>query len=298
MTRARGRQKQARAVRVAPAGDRFDWRLAAFLGAVFVVKLIVLLQLQHHPLLEPGGALDSETYSVLADRVRAGDYALGPGLYFVSPLYIYFLAALLSLSDSFTFVRLVQIALGTAAVACVFWTAREWFGRRAAWIAAALAALTGEFTFYEIVVFQSSLDTFLTAAGLLGLTLAIAELPPKGGSHMDAPGHAGARESDPVASAFRRKLQADDLPPKGGTHVGAERQQVYAALSGVLFGLQILNRPNIIIAVAGIVCALLAIRRMRAATVVVAGVVLALAPVVIRNAIVARQLPSRGRRVA
>jgi len=177
MTAARRKQRQGR---VAAAGPQsaWDWRLPAFLGAVFALKLIVLLQLQHHPLLQPEGVPDSAAYVALAQRVLGGDLALGPGLYYVSPLYIYFLAALLGLSESLTFVRLVQIALGTGAVACVFWTARHWFGPRAAWIAATLAALTGEFTFYEIVVFQSSLDTFLTAAALLCLTGALVDLPP------------------------------------------------------------------------------------------------------------------------
>ena len=48
-----------------------------------------------------------------------------------------------------TAVRLVQALLGTGAVALVFVAADAWFGRRAAWVAAAMAALTGLFTFYE-----------------------------------------------------------------------------------------------------------------------------------------------------
>src|SRR5947207_1723846 len=60
---------------------------------------------------------------------------------------------------------------------CVAWpadlvAARTWFGDRAAWIAAALAALTGVFTFYEILILQSSLDVVLTATGLALLAVA------------------------------------------------------------------------------------------------------------------------------
>jgi len=262
MTAARKKQRRERVAAAAPRSG-WDWRLPSFLAAVFLLKLVVLVQLQHHPLLEPEGSLDTAAYASLARRVLAGDLWLGPGLYYVSPLYIYVLAALLGLSDSFTFVRLVQIALGTAAVACVFWTARTWFGPRAAWIAAALAALTGEFTFYEIVVFQSSLDAFLTAAALLCLTGALVDLPPKGGSHA----------AGPVASAFRRKA---------------------AAAAGILFGLQILNRPNIVIAVAGVVLTLLPLRRLRVAALLVAGVLIALTPIAIRNAVVAHQFALAG----
>ena len=62
-----------------------------------------------------------------------------------------------------------------------------------------------------------------------------------------------------------------------------------SAVAGVLFGLQILNRPNIIVAVAGVILSLLLIRRLRIAALVVAGVLAALAPVVVRNAAVAHQ---------
>src|SRR5262249_17942835 len=66
-----------------------------------------------------------------------------------------------------------QILLGTGAVACVFVMADEWFGRRAAWTASALATLTGVFTFYESLILQTALDPFFTAAALTGVTLGL-----------------------------------------------------------------------------------------------------------------------------
>src|SRR5919106_5725727 len=114
-----------------------------FLGGILGLKLAVLLQLRDHPLLHPDAGLDTTAYAGLAREVLGGNIGLGPGLYYVSPLYIYFLAGALAVFASFTPVRVLQIALGTAAVACIFLTAREWFGDRAAWIAAGAAALTG-----------------------------------------------------------------------------------------------------------------------------------------------------------
>ena len=147
--------------------------LAAAIAAVFLLKLIVMLQLKDHVLTQPDAGLDTTAYVGLTERVLGGDGGLGPGLYFLSPFYIYFLAILLGVWHSFTFVRLVQIALGTVAVACVFITADEWFGRRAAWIAAALATLTGVFSFYESLILQTALDPFFTAAALAFLTLGL-----------------------------------------------------------------------------------------------------------------------------
>jgi tetratricopeptide (TPR) repeat protein len=143
-------------------------------GVVLAVKAVVVLQLNDHVLTQPDAGLDTTAYVTLAQRVLAGDRGLGPGLYFVSPFYIYFLAAVLGLTHSFTAVRLVQALLGVGAVALVFVAADAWFGRRAAWLAAAMASLTGLFTFYEGLLLQAALDPFLTAAAIgclaLGLT--------------------------------------------------------------------------------------------------------------------------------
>jgi 4-amino-4-deoxy-L-arabinose transferase-like glycosyltransferase len=178
----------------------------------------------------------------LAKRVVAGDVALGPGLYYVSPLYIYFLALIYGLTKSFTTVRIVQVALGTIAVGLIFLTAREWFGRRAAWVSAVLAGLCGVFTYYEVLLLQSSLDVFLTSAALWLLT------------------HALRRD------AWRWPL-----------------------LAGITFGAASLNRPNMIVPAIVIVVLLVVLRRLPAAAILFAGVIAALAPVTIRNVVVAHQ---------
>jgi Flp pilus assembly protein TadD len=144
-------------------------RLSVLLTAVFALKILAVVQLKDSPLIQPDSGLDTTAYATLADRVLGGDFGLGPGLYYVSPLYIYFLAGALAVLRSYTAVRVLQIALGTAGVGLIFMTARAWFTQRAAWIAAILAALTGLFTFYELLILQSSIDMFLTSAGLYAL---------------------------------------------------------------------------------------------------------------------------------
>jgi Tfp pilus assembly protein PilF/4-amino-4-deoxy-L-arabinose transferase-like glycosyltransferase len=227
---------------VKPKGTRpMSVAVGFFLAVVFAAKLLVVWQLRDHPLLHPDAGLDTTAYANLARQVVAGDLMLGPGLYFVSPLYIYFLAAGLAAFESFTAVRMLQAALGTIAVACVFFTARAWFGPRAAWCAAGLAAATGIFTFYETVIIQSSIDAVLAAGALAMLTAGLRGT--------------AARWS---ASAF--------------------------VLAGTLFGFGILNRPNMFFGVLAVVLAATAMRRWRAAALVVAGVGLGIAPVMVRNA--------------
>ena len=150
------------------------------LAAVFLLKLIVFAQLREHPLLQPDAGLDTTAYVELAKRVLSGDYGLGPGLYYVSPLYIYFLAIVYGLAGSFAAVQIVQILMGTATVGMIFVMGRTWAGDRAAWIAAAMAACCGVLTFHEIVLMQSALDPFLTACALTALTLALRPDEPPG----------------------------------------------------------------------------------------------------------------------
>jgi 4-amino-4-deoxy-L-arabinose transferase-like glycosyltransferase len=217
-------------------------RLPLLLGAVFVLKLVIVVELRDHPLLQPDVGLDTAAYAGLARRVVAGDLALGPGLYFVSPLYIYFLAAGLAVTDSFTAVRVLQVALGAMSIGLVFLSARDWFGERTAWIAAGLAALTGLFTFYESLILQASLDAILTSAALL---------------------------------CVGRGLLTGRWPWWG--------------TAGLVFGLAILNRPNMAFGLAGIAAALLVTRRLRPLAIIVAGLLVGMAPVAMRNMVVSNQ---------
>lgn len=157
----------------APAGSgRGRWQARAvsdpvvLLGAALAVKAIGLLQLGHHPLLQPHGDLDTARYVDLARQVASAGPLAVPEPFFLSPLYVYFLAAVFSIRDSLLLARIVQVLLGTAAVGFVFATARQWFDVRVARLAAVLALLTGLFTFSEILILQAALDPFLVAAAL------------------------------------------------------------------------------------------------------------------------------------
>ncbi len=247
------RPSPARApVEPVPSPRRHRILPAIGLALVFLLKLIVLWQLKDHPLLQPDAGLDTTAYANLARRVIAGDYGLGPGLYYVSPFYIYFLALCYGVTKSFTAVRVIQIALGTLTVACIFVMTREWYGRRAAWIASAAAALCGVLTFYEVLLLQSAVDGVLTAGGLCALTLALR-----------------GREL---------KLATLTVTPPA-----------WFLAAGTIFAVQTLNRPNVLLPAVGFVLLLTAMRRVKPALWVVAGLALGLAPVAVRNLAVAHE---------
>lgn len=152
-----------------------DWQLASLLVAAFAIKATVLAQLGDHPLLQPHGELDTALYIELAQKVASGGALAVTEPFFVSPLYVYFLATVFRLGGSTMAVQLIQVLLGTAAVGLLFITARLWFGERAAWLGGVLAALTGLFTFYEILVLQAALDPFLVASTLYLISRAQAD---------------------------------------------------------------------------------------------------------------------------
>ena len=123
----------------------------------------------------PGG-LDAESYVSLARQVAQGDWILGGDPFFLSPLYIYFLGAVLAVSGgSLAVVRIAQAVLGTVAVWIVYRAGRRVLPHGPALTAAALAAATGLFTFHEALTIQSALDPFLTALAvwLVGDALAV-----------------------------------------------------------------------------------------------------------------------------
>ena len=227
-------------------------RFGIFLATVFAVKLVVLLQLKDHPLLQPDAGLDTTVYTQLAAQVAAGNWSLGPGLYFVSPLYIYFLAAILTVGGTFATARVLQILLGTVAVWLVFVAARQWFGHRAAWMAAIFAALTGLLTFHEVLLLQAALDPVLTAAGLAALAVAMTS----------------AATVDDRAASYRRVLG-------------------WFAAAGLAFGVQALNRPNVLVPAVAMAALLAATRRWKPAAAMALGLAIALAPITIRNLVIA-----------
>ena len=185
-----------------PQKSRTFGPLAGVLTGVFLLKFLVVWQLHDHPLVQPDVGLDTTAYVELAKKVLAGNVGLGPGVYYVSPLYIYVLAAAYGLTKSFTAVRLFQILLGTASVGFIFLSAREWFGERAAWIATGLAAFTGLFTFYEALILQASIDPFMTSAALLAVTYALK----RGGPWWLIAGlHLRRRDVEPTEHAARRR---------------------------------------------------------------------------------------------
>jgi tetratricopeptide (TPR) repeat protein len=166
----------------APAPSPLPSRAAlGVVGAALLARLVVLGQLHGDPLLQPTGVLDPAVYVQLARRAAGGDWALGPDVYYVSPLYVYVLAVVFRLGLSTLAAQVLQVALGAAAVGLVVATARRLYGERAGLWAGGLAALCGVFAFHEVLLLQSALDPFLAALALHELSRLVVAPSPRAG---------------------------------------------------------------------------------------------------------------------
>ena len=156
---------------------RAGWFGLAAIVAVLLLKLALALQLAGHPLLQPVGDLDTGEYWRLAHRVLDGDPWLAGTAFYVSPLYIYWLAfALMAGGGTVAGVLVVQAIAGTTAVGLAALTAARWtaagdgFDRQdrrpaiiAAGVAGAALALTGVVALQDALVLQSAIDALLIA---------------------------------------------------------------------------------------------------------------------------------------
>lgn len=120
--------------------------------------------------------IDSAFYHLWAAQIADGKF-VGEGIFFMSPLYPYFLGLLYSIFGiNAGLALIVQSLLGAATVYLIYLWVDGRLGRRHASIAAGLAALYGPFIFYDGVLLTASLIVFLSAL-ILYMADRIAERP-------------------------------------------------------------------------------------------------------------------------
>jgi tetratricopeptide (TPR) repeat protein len=120
---------------------------------------------------------DGRGYDEWAQRIAAGDW-LGAGVFYQAPLYPYFLAVLQTLlGRDLWFIRLVQIALGALSCGLIFLAGRSWISRQAGIAAGLMLACYAPAIFFDGLIEKSILDLFLLSM-FLTLIGKICEKPP------------------------------------------------------------------------------------------------------------------------
>ena len=143
--------------------------------AVFVVALALrayyVCEIWPHPAAQLP-ILDAEAYRKIALEIRAGDW-LGHSVYYLDPLYPFFLAAVYSIAPPDTRgVLLLQALLDSLSVVFVMLVARRVFGDRSALVAGAIAATYSLFFYYDGLLQKEALMIFLLVAGLYAIVRA------------------------------------------------------------------------------------------------------------------------------
>jgi len=149
--------------------------LLIFLMAL-VVRLVYLSQAESSPtFLQP--IMDERYHLHLAEQINTPD-GLPNEPYYRAPLYPYFLAFLLRITDDSLYaVRFIQIILGSLLPILIYLIGRRLFDRRIACWAGGVSALYPTFIYYDQALLIESLMVLLTA--LLSLQLLRCESEPE-----------------------------------------------------------------------------------------------------------------------
>lgn len=156
-------------------------RRLVFFGSIFLVALALrfayVVEIWPHPAAQLP-ILDAEAYRKTALEIRAGDW-LGDSVYYLDPLYPFFLAAVYSVVEPDTRgVLLAQAFLDSLSVLILMFVARRVFGDRAAIAAGALAATCSLFFYYDGLLQKEALMIFLMVSALaLSLRAAASDRP-------------------------------------------------------------------------------------------------------------------------
>ena len=241
------------------------WLLLAVLALGFGLRVANLIDVSDspfftHPVID-GQVYDRWALAIIGRAEGPQVTAAVNGPFYQDPLYPYFLALIYSVfGHSYWAVYAIQLALAMAFLLLVYDTTRRLFDWRAGIAAAAMAALYKPFIFYESQIEKTALAVFLTAL-FLWLFLRAASCKPQAAS---------------------RKTGTGDV--------------LWPMASGVALGLTALTRANTLL-FAPLLPLALALKpqatshrlRMGAAAFSVIGVLLVIAPVSIRNSILARE---------
>ncbi|HEY0515271.1 MAG TPA: tetratricopeptide repeat protein [Thermoanaerobaculia bacterium] len=150
--------------------------LLAILALALALRLAHLWAVRDQPFVS-WLAMDSQEYDRWAVGIAAGDW-LGSRVFFQAPLYPYLLAAVYAvLGHRLALVYLLQILLAVAGCWALYRAGREMDGERTGLAAALLAAIYGPFLFYDVQLLKESLAVTVTGFLLWTLTLAQARSP-------------------------------------------------------------------------------------------------------------------------
>lgn len=137
--------------------------LFPLLGVAFLLRLIFIIETTGTPFVSNLFS-DSRIYMDYASlMVDSGDW-IGNEPFFMAPVYPYMLALLkLIFGDSTYIVRLLQVLISTISILFIYLSAKNYFNKNVAFIAATIATFYDSYIFYSGIIFSETLQIFVFA---------------------------------------------------------------------------------------------------------------------------------------
>jgi len=134
-------------------------------GVAFLIRLIYLLQIKSNPFFYQ--PIVDELWNLRwAQEIMTGSF-WGHEVFFRGPLYPYFLALLLKITASdYFWTRLIQMVIASGSAVLTYYLGREYFSDRVARLAGIFYAFCGILIFYEGMLLIPVLFVFLNLLGL------------------------------------------------------------------------------------------------------------------------------------
>jgi tetratricopeptide (TPR) repeat protein len=146
-----------------------EFIILSFIAAAGLILRIIYINEISDAIYIKYPASDSLLYLQWGREIAAGS-CFGDRVFYMSPVYSYFLALVSILSDNTVYVmQVIQALLNTATIFIIYYAAKRIFSQPAAYISASLAALYYIFIFYSGLILIEILHTFILSLFLLYL---------------------------------------------------------------------------------------------------------------------------------
>ncbi|UCH79476.1 MAG: tetratricopeptide repeat protein [Candidatus Coatesbacteria bacterium] len=154
---------------------KYRWPLA-LAATVVVVRVAYFITVADDPFFtHVRNVPDAAFFNNWAQEISSGEWAGGEDVFFIGPLYAYFLGIIYrAIGPHVTAVRFVHIALDAAAALFLFGFARRAFGEGAAKVAGVIWALYLPAIFFTSFLLPVSLDVFLITGSFYLLARGVA----------------------------------------------------------------------------------------------------------------------------
>lgn len=136
----------------------------------FILRIIYYLEVRNQLLFQTI-LFDAKYYDNWARQILKEGW-LGKGIFFVSPLYAYFLALIYKLGGNPTSVKFIQFTLGSLIPLFIYAIGRRLFNPKIGIIAALISCFYGPAIFFEGLLLKTTLEVFLICASLFILLFA------------------------------------------------------------------------------------------------------------------------------